>query len=506
MTVLREPTVEHVVISGVPRFGKSVLATTLNLPRMLQRDGPAFVVIDPPGTMVEEMAAHLVRQGRPFLYDRLYETDATLGYDFFTPSTNPDKEQAQAENREAISEAIAVLVRARGQTSVEASPMTRQGLYDAFALIINQDAPVPFFMLRNCFVKETDEYQYLLAHCTDPETYMRFIYYAGLNAKDRDIQCGPAERIIRTICESPQFRKRSTSTFELAEFLNSGGKLFIDGRSIGNLSRPDASFLMGQIILTVIRLARSGKLSRRVVLIIDEGANVDPPLIDLNLTRAMNEAAKWGIEIQVILQNPLFKDPNITDNLFNAANTRFFFKHVNPSAGKWIAEMIGVPHLDPLIVKKTEYRTVQRHDGFELERVISSGQWESEDGKSGKSQTENFQARPKYREEIEERDILFTLDELIKLKYRDVTNLGVGQCFVMKGNTVTKEPVSIEKLAEPWAGRAFSRHPYVPLWKEKLRLYMEQLKTTNPAYQRGVSLPVWTPPPPPAKKGKKGLD
>ncbi|MDB5344281.1 MAG: hypothetical protein JWP89_2658 [Schlesneria sp.] len=499
------PVIEHVVFSGVTRHGKTKACIKTNLPRMRMRDGPAFVWIDPPGTGVEEAQGHLVRYGIPFLADTLHETGTTLGYDFFSPSQNPDSEQREAENREAVFEAIAVAIRSRGLTSVEGNPIIRQGLQDAFSILINQKTAVPFTILRNCFVKESDNFQYLVEHCTDPQTYLKFMYYGGLSAKDREYHCGPAERIIQAICDCPQFKRRCVPTFDLAEFLNEGGKLFIDGRSVGNLSRPDSSLLMGQIILTVIRLARSGKLKRRVVLIIDEGKNAD--LIDLNLVRAMAEAGKWGLEIQVLIQNPLFKDMNITDELFQNANTRFLFKHTNPASAQFVAEMIGYPKLDPLVIRKTEYRTVQRHDGFDLEQVISTGEWKSEDGKAGASTNHGTVARPRYKEEIEEHDVLYSLDDLIKLKRRDVTNLGVGECHIMQGNSVTNQPEYLPMLQDPWPGQKFSRHPYIPRWQEELRVYLEQLKATNPAYQCGViKLPAWTPPPQPPKKRKSGLD
>jgi hypothetical protein len=502
-----QPQIEHVVWSGTTRYGKSQGCARMNCPRMIQRDGPSFVVLDPAGTMAQQMAGMCLRNGKLFFYDALNETDRTLGYDFFTPSTNPDPDQREAENREAVAEAIAVAIRSRGLTSVEANPIIKEGLQDAFSLLIHQKTPVPFFMLRNCFIPETDAYQYLLHNVADPQTFLKFTYYGGLTGQQREFKCGPAERIIQGICDSPQFRKRCVPTFDLAEFLESGGKLFVDGQSHANLSRPDASLLMGQLILTIIRLKRSGKVKRRVVLIIDEGINAS--LIDQNLVRAMAEAGKWGLEIQVIVQNPLMRDEAITDELFGNANCKFFFKHTNSKAARFVAEMVGYPTLDPLVIRKTDIRKRQVHDGYDLEEVVSKGKWES-DGKKGESQNTNYQPRTKYREEVDQIDTLYQLEDLIKLKQRDIMNLGVGQCFIMRGNSVSKVPEQLALMPEPWAGLTFSRNPYIPLWQEKLRLYIEHLKATNPAYQNAViKSPTWTPPVPPAsepKKRKPGLD
>lgn len=499
------PVIEHVVTSGITRGGKTKASAKLNLPRMMLRDPlrPGFIIVDAAGSLTDELGVHLVRRGIEFLYDDARSTRDTLGYPFFEPSTHSDSGQREAENRERIAEAIAVLIRSRGLLQVEGNPIIREGLYDAFHLLIHQSEALPFSALRNCFASETDDHHYLIDHCTHPVYRMRFIHYGLLRGQQREYKCAPAERVLRAVCDSPQFRARCMPTFDLAGFLNGGGTLLVNAQSRGNLSRPDASLICGQIILTVIRLARIGRFTRRVVLIADEGKTAG--LVDQNLTRALAEAAKWNLEIQVIIQNPLFADLSITEDLFGNCNTRFFFKHIDPKAARFVAEMIGVPTLDPLLIRKTEWHTRQVHDGHSLEEVISRGSWESDDGRKGESTNRNIVARPRYVLAHDRHDTLYSLEDQIRLKQRDVMNLGVGSCFIMQGNSVTTEPQYIPLLEAPWPGLMFSRNPTLTLAEEKLRLWLERLRQTHPAY-RGSS-ELWAVPPtyrPTRSRGSRG--
>lgn len=482
--------VEHAIFTGVTRSGKTVGCLAANIPRMCDRRGPAYVYVDPPGSAVETAAQWCLRRGfKNFMLDRLRETDKTPGYPFFVPSRNPDPEQREAEQRELVQEAIASLVRSRGQLNVEANPITKEGLEFAFSLLIYQDQDVPFYFLRNCFDPQSEEHKYLLAHCTNPEVWQKGVYYGSLSPKDREYKCGPAERILRAVCDSPQFRRRCQPTFDLVAFLNAGGKLFIDGSSKGNLSRPDAAFLMGMILITVIRLARSGQLKRRVVLIVDEAKTADL-LGDGNLIRSMAEAGKWGIEVQVILQHPFLKDELLTEELYGNANTLFAFKTTDPKGARFLAEKIGILGLDSLKVNRTIVRRRQLHEGFDIETVVNTGEWESEDGKAGKSKSQNIVARPRYENIEDVTEELQTTEDQLKFKQKEIMSMGVGECHILHGSDVTLQPTKVKMLGEAFPGR---RSRTETRGQAKLNAFLQELKQT-PAYSSQlVSLPTSPP-------------
>ena len=77
----------------------------------------------------------------------------------------------------------------------------------------------------------------MLKHCTEPEAIRKLHVYASLSPAARRTETGPAERILRAVCESPAFRVRSEgATFDFDQFLDERGILILDGCSHGNLS------------------------------------------------------------------------------------------------------------------------------------------------------------------------------------------------------------------------------------------------------------------------------
>ena len=58
------------------------------------------------------------------IYDRLYELDHYVGFDFLSPSTSRDPLRRGAENEHQIRAFVDILLRRRGQQSLSQSPLT----------------------------------------------------------------------------------------------------------------------------------------------------------------------------------------------------------------------------------------------------------------------------------------------------------------------------------------------------------------------------------------------
>lgn len=496
------PSILHSVFFGATRFGKSKACLRMNSDRIGKRDSPAFVVCDPPGSMAEEFAIHALRKGLfasgKVIFDELAETANVPGYDFLTAPSNPDPDQQEAEIRERIFEAKAVMLRSRGMLDASKSPLIDEGLTAALNLYLYQKTPVAFSMLKRCFNKESDAHQYLVANCTNPEWVSKFKYYGSLPLQQWEYKCGPAQRVLDVICTSPQFRKRSLPTFDLTGFLNRGGMLLLSGKSKGNLSRGDMGLLMGMVILMVIQAARSGQLSRRVVLIIDEGVNAS--LIDGHVARALAEAAKWGLEIQLIVQNPTrFPSPEIRDAVYQNCATQYVFKQVDHEAARYAASLIGIPNLEPLKVRYVEIRHRTIEDQFDLIEIPieSSSVTEDEDGNKRVGKSQSVQKRPRRINVEDEIPHYWSLDDQIQLYTQMIVNLEVGECFIRQGNYVTSEPKYIPLLEEPWSGTDGKPLWYVrnvqTLAQRKLELAIQELKK-RPEYQtRVIDFSAWIP-------------
>ncbi len=448
------PQIQHTLFDGTTGYGKSECCLSMNVPRMQQPAHPAFMWFDPPGNMANKVESFCISLGKHVAYpprlivDRVGETSGVPGYSVLTPSTNPDPEQREAENREEISETKSLLVKDEGKLDTSANPIIDRGIEDALMLFIYQKVPVPFWRLWRCFNPAYEEYHIFLANCSDPDTAARFLWYGRLSERDREFHCGAAERRLRKVCQSPQFRKRCLPTFDLAAFLNAGGVWIGNGVSRGNLSRQDLRLIFGMIILLVIRLARTGKLKKRVVLIIDEGLATG--LIEGHLIRAMMEARQWNLEIQIIVQDPMTLPEHIRDNIFHLCSRHFHFRQNSPKAAAVVADIVGTPNLNPLKVKVTEY--FKRIVDLGQEAIPTEGRtvWRDSDGQSHESIHKGITYRPVRGEEEVPRDVLFNFQEQLKLKEQEIRTIGIGWCHILDGNSVTETPVKIPMLLEPW--------------------------------------------------------
>ena len=495
------PEVENVAYVGVPRHGKTEACIARNAPLMTKPDRDAFVVFDPPGSMTKKIATSLAIHDIPFMYDAVNETSNNPGYTFCSRSANPDSDQQEAENRETISDVIAVLVRAEGKMTATKNQMIQRGLTDALLLHIYQDTPSPFDLLQHCFIGESEQSQYLMAHCTNPEVFLRFLYYHSLKGQQRAFEVGPAERRLMTVCSCPQFRRRCRETFDLAAFLNGGGILLMDGSSKGNLSREDAALVQGMVLLRVIALARSGKLTRRVVLIIDEGLNAG--LIDGNVALALKEASKWGLIFHILMQTPETSDPDVSEAINQCCKIQYLFKQASPRAADFLARIVGTLTLDPMRVKEVITRIRKEHSGeVDIQRITHNNESEDEHGNKRTGISEGHIAIPKFIDRTEEEYVRMSLNEQIQLMAQNLMRLTVGWCIIKYGSEVVigTEPLKLLEFPAradwPW-----QLSPRITLAERKLSVYRDYLKTL-PAYQ--------TPEPfvckPTKKTRKSGMD
>ncbi|MFN0018079.1 MAG: hypothetical protein ACKVP0_07465 [Pirellulaceae bacterium] len=446
---------------------------------LLRRDAPALLLFDPAGELARKAAKYLALQRRPFLYDALAETKNVLGYDFLPRSFNPDPDQQEAENNESISDGISVLVRAEGKLDASANKNIRLGLYEALSLYIYQKTPVPFYLLKDCFVGESDAAQFLLQNCARPEWVLRFQYYHGLRGQQREYLVGAAERRLTEACECVQFRRRCIPTFNLAELLCQGGALLIDGSSQGNLSRQHMTFLMGMLIILLISLARSGKLKRKVIVAIDEAMNA--AMIDGNVARALAEAPKWLLEFHLITQNPLALPEPIRESVFQNSDRLYFFKQVNPDAAMFAARICGIPTLDPMRVKETITRIRQEHTGVEIRPVSRASSTLGGDGRTSDTISEGHISIPIYTPKEEVTNVRYSFDEQILLEAQRVMNVGVGECLIRDGNVVVASNGPLPMLRMPAkADLVIDRKTRLTIGERTLQQYLETLKTTPP--------------------------
>ena len=479
------PKAKHVAVFGTPRYGKTECAFKRVFGNEIRRsDRPGVVLIDPHDgfarkALIKTMEYGLLQTGK-VIFDNLADTQNVPGYTFLRASDNPDPDQQVAENRESVSHAKSNAVRMEGKLDTSENQIIDEGLTNVFNLFIYQRTPIPFFWLQDAFNFESDRFLYLLDNCTDERTVEKFKVYSTLNPRDFEYKCGPAQRRIEKICSCPQFQKRCVETFDFVTFLNNGGIWIGSGESKGNLSREDMSFLFGMILLLVIQIARSGKLKRKVIVIIDEGMNAK--LIDRNIARALAEAAKWNLEFWLIIQDPLSLPDDVRDLIFQCCDTKYFFRQVSPRATRFAAEIVAIPQLDPDKVKHVDHRTRTVVESYE--EIKTKGQSVRKVG-TGKQVTDTTGThfRPIHKDVQEDIIQRYSFDEQVKLYEQIIATLLVGWCVIRSGSYVSKKAEYIEMLRMPWEGLVYQRKPLITLAEFKVQKVLEQVHQ-RPEYQQ----------------------
>jgi hypothetical protein len=442
--------IEHIFVCGATRSGKSEAELSRLVP-LAKANDCAIVLLDPPGTLASKLLLHLDACGltRRVIYDRLADTDRVPGYDWLAQSAHPDSLQREAENDERIREFAAILLHRRGMQDTAKTPLIEEGLLAALRLYLHQRTPVPLFWLADIFTPGSDARKHLLANCTEPSVVRKFQMYAALSPTARRNDTAPAERILRAVCESPSFRVRSGgATVYLDRFLDDNGILILDGSSWGNLSRDAASIMMGAIALRVMQHCRIGSKSK-VVLVLDEAVNAN--LVGLRESQAIAEAAKWGLEFHVIVQDPFnFPNEEIRNNVLQNCGRHEWFRQGSPAAARLASEDIGTPILDPLKVHHTEYRIRTTDAGFERIQTTARGEWFDPGGRTrGRNTNWNTVLWPRRREVADPQPRYTDLADQIVLIQKELMLLKPGYRLV-RSATVTTEPEYIPMLMHPW--------------------------------------------------------
>lgn len=478
------PKVQHVAYIGLTGHGKTEACISRNGPRMLEKDGPAYLVLDPAGGMVEKLSQYLVLNGVDFIFDEVENNHVAPGYGFFQKSTEADSKDFVAETRQLISDVTGILMRSEGKLNAQSMKSTQQVIRDAVLLYVHQKEDVPFYLLQNCFV-DSPEADYLLKNCTNPDTQLRFELYRRLQGQQREAQgVGAVERRLIEICACPQFQARCHKSFDLAAFFNRGGKLLLSGRSKNNrLSREDAALVMGATLLRVIALLRSGAITRPLVICLDEGMNTG--LLDLNCARALRQSRQFGggVEWHLILQTITLGDPEITESVLGMCDILYFFKQVSPAAARTAAEICGTITFDPMRIKEVVTKIRQVHDGVDIQNITHTSESKDEKGNKRITTSEGHISIPRYIEKTEEEIRRMSFDEQFRLMMQILMMHDVGCCTIKDGSSVVHfhEPLPMLQFPEralwPW-----QLSPRITLGERKLAVYLELLKSHS-AYQ-----------------------
>lgn len=402
------------------------------------------IVIDPPGTMVRKMLLDLSHRGKlgSVIYVRLRDTDRNVGFDWLTPSTDPDPIERRQANEIARDNFKKMLLFRRGLQDTSKNPIIDAGLNALLDLRLNQDCYSPEYWLTDAFTPGSPAQNFLLAHCTRPDIVEKFIDWNMLSVPRRRDETGPAQRIAEGYFGKTNVLVHTGATFDFSYWLNHGGSIFLDGDGMDD----DAMHVMCMsILLRGFQHCRSGtKLP--VAFVADEATKYT----DFNIAQQMRELAKyWGF-LHLLFQNPLdFQTPQIRNEVFG--NTYHWWGHLgNPDAAEFAAKEIGTYLLDPNLVHHTETRYRQVHDGYDIKEIETTNVSKDEKGHERKGVNKGFQVFAKYRQEADELKHYTSYSDQVKNVQQKLLKLGKGE-FFYRDEKVSETPVYYPLLREPWS-------------------------------------------------------
>ena len=344
-----KPPNDHVLFVGMSGSGKSTLAVEdiiIDAESGLETGAPNCIVcLDPhPRSLANSTFEQLVARGHEhrIIYDRLYDLDFSVGFDWLPRSTATDPTRRNAENELNIRSFADILLRRRGQQSLASSPFTEEWVLKPGYLYVEQDPPKKLNILHKLLVPGSNELRDCIDDCRDPERARPFkaLYDGKLSAA----QYQPAYRLISSVCTSPAFALRCGATFCFEEFLTEGGILLIEGGSYGTLSNDALRLMLGAISCKTIEYVRNRTTKTPgVKLYQDEAINVG--LIGDHECRALAELRKENFGLKILVQDLSFPTSTITEGVLNNTGTHYWFCVSSSKLANQAAADLGNPQL-----------------------------------------------------------------------------------------------------------------------------------------------------------------
>jgi hypothetical protein len=484
---------EHILIAGPTGLGKGELIKrlTAELDAPDAPDGPALMAIDCDGKLSLDMA--ILRQHRAasgtVIYDEIRRPGRGIGIGFPQPSTDADRQVAEAENREKTAFLKSFIGSFQGEMDLVKTVMIDEVADDLGSLVFDKNGTAGVMDLLASFQFHTAQYRALKEACWNTLTRGKWSEHESLPPIEWRAKLVPLRRRIEKILRRVQLRNRTQITVNLAAFLNDGGWFLVGAGSEGDLGREDATKLCRLILFVLIGLAWSRKLTRRVIVILDEGMGLK--LIDATLARALAELRKHGIQFVLVIQDPLTLDEATRKAVMDNCRFKYIFAQSEPDAAEYFGRMLRLRKLE-VETKYTTYSVRRVIDHYE--DVPTRGQSVSRDAFGGKRVTETTGAhsRPVYGDVMDAQDHPYTFQELILKEAGTLMGMGVGQFMISSTSYVSNTPEHFTMVQMPWDGLFHPGPPRMPLAEYKLRKLLRVLHETNPVYQlRPVPFPTW---------------
>ena len=386
--------------------------------KVLQSINEGTLCVDPHDSLARGTAARHVGSKRPFVLDRLKETEQVLPIEFLRPSAKSGL-QAELENEAQVKGFMEVLSRTRGLTSLFDKPLTYEWLLATFEMWLSQSDPKPpLHLIHELFDIHSESRDLLIINSTDTRLRRKFAELKKMPPVARRNEVGAAERLLNSVLRSPVLKARMGRGFDFVHHLNNGGVIALQGAGV---SEDQKRVMLGSWCQAVINAARRGEFTRPVNLIIDEA----PVVVTQAECNALAELRKSNLRITLICQSLTFES-EMVETIVQNSDTLEIFRCGSSRTASDLAQIIGTYSLDSDSVAHRRQAQRQFHDGYDDAR------------------------RAQYRIEDEEVIQWRSFTEQIKQWEQLILKLKVGECIVKDALGVRKIRVRLKRRKYPW--------------------------------------------------------
>ncbi|HUS10751.1 MAG TPA: type IV secretion system DNA-binding domain-containing protein [Pyrinomonadaceae bacterium] len=282
---------KHMAIFGKSGVGKTTLMRNMFVVDLAAGNG--LTVVDPHGSLIEDLLAHIPRHRRnDVIYLNPADSARVIGLNVLE-SVDPRQRSL------IVSSVISIM---RNLWPLNWGPRSEWILEHAVYALLEQPAPVTLAALPKLLIDHTYRKK-IVSNVTDPAILSFFHFYESQNAKLREESIAPLLNKVSKFITNPLLRAvigQERSSFDFRWAMDTG-KILLCNLSKGALGE-DVSSLLGSLIVTKLSLA---SLSRQNIpeadrrphyLYADEVQNF---VHGVNLTTILSESRKYALSLTI---------------------------------------------------------------------------------------------------------------------------------------------------------------------------------------------------------------
>lgn len=341
----------HMHVIGSSGSGKSKFLESLI--RQDLKNGQGFCLIDPHGTLFEEVFAYCAHEviAREIVVVNLSDPRHVVAFNPFRRSPSADT-SVQVDNR------IIATMHAWGAANSDETPTLERTLRLVYTMLIEQELPFQRAEeLIDFNAKEVRES--LIQNIGSALIRKEWQELQQLRPRDWRAEVLSAKnRLFRLLTSTAlsRFFNPSANAIDLADIINNGKVLLVNLAASDQLSSENARVFGALLVNELFEVAKRRDVSRTpkpFYLYLDEFQR----FVSLDLTSMLDEVRKFGLFCVLAHQRFGQLDENLIDAVLTNCRIKAVFGGLPIESARRMAEELFIGKLDPLKIKAAIYQT-----------------------------------------------------------------------------------------------------------------------------------------------------